>query len=202
MIDRRWIGIGPGSTHQILCIFPRSLIWTSEHAKDGGDLSRFMEVKNGKVHPSFPDQHSSVLRVPARASASANPHQTPTPHFGGDRLVRHHRRSGRLGRDRAVRHHRRDWLARFVDLSHGIPSHDTFGRVFAALDPVAFQKCLLAWVQRLHEVTRGQVIAIDGKVAREAMARAGDQGPLTLVSALGDGEPRLLGPGGRRHRFQ
>lgn len=78
---------------------------------------------------------------------------------------------------------RRDWLARFVDLSKGIPSHDTFGRVFAALDPIAFQKCLLAWVQRLHELTKGQVIAIDGKVAREAMARSGDQGPMTLVSA-------------------
>lgn len=78
---------------------------------------------------------------------------------------------------------RSDWLKRFLDLSNGIPSHDTFGRVFAALDPMAFQKCLLAWVQRLHEVTQGQVIAIDGKVAREAMARAGEQGPLTLVSA-------------------
>src|SRR4051794_630378 len=78
---------------------------------------------------------------------------------------------------------RRTWLAQFLDLSEGIPSHDTFGRVFAALDPVAFQRCLLAWVQRLHEVTRGQVIAIGGKVAREAMARAGQQGPLTLVSA-------------------
>src|ERR1700679_3687534 len=78
---------------------------------------------------------------------------------------------------------RREWLARLVNLSKGIPSHDTFGRVFAALDPLAFQKCLLTWVQRLHEVTKGQVIAIDGKVAREAMARAGDQGPLTLVSA-------------------
>ena len=78
---------------------------------------------------------------------------------------------------------RRQWLSDFLDLSAGIPSHDTFGRVFAALDPVAFQKCLLTWVQRLHEVSQGQVIAIDGKVAREAMARAGDQGPLTLVSA-------------------
>jgi predicted transposase YbfD/YdcC len=78
---------------------------------------------------------------------------------------------------------RHEWLARLVDLSAGIPSHDTFGRVFAALNPVAFQKCLLSWVQRLHEVTQGQVIAIDGKVAREAMARAGDQGPMTLVSA-------------------
>src|ERR1700726_192563 len=78
---------------------------------------------------------------------------------------------------------RREWLSKFLDMSQGIPSHDTFGRVFAALDPVSFQKCLLAWVQRLHELTEGQVIAIDGKVAREAMARAGDQGPMTLVSA-------------------
>src|SRR5271165_5559831 len=61
-----------------------------------------------------------------------------------------------FGRDR------RDWLSRFLDLSNGIASHDTFGRVFAALEPVAFQKCLLAWVQHLHELTQGQVIAIDG----------------------------------------
>jgi predicted transposase YbfD/YdcC len=90
-------------------------------------------------------------------------------------------------------HDRREWLARLVNLSKGIPSHDTFGRVFAALDPVAFQKCLLMWVQRLHEVTKGQVIAIDGKVAREAMARAGDQGPMTLVSAWASANHVFLG---------
>jgi predicted transposase YbfD/YdcC len=88
---------------------------------------------------------------------------------------------------------RRAWLKRLVPLPAGIPSHDTFARVFAALDPVAFQKCLLAWVQRLHEVTKGQVIAIDGKVAREAMARAGDQGPLTLVSAWATANHVFLG---------
>ena len=88
---------------------------------------------------------------------------------------------------------RHDWLARLVDLSAGIPSHDTFGRVFAALDPLKFQKCLLNWVQRLHEVTKGQVIAIDGKVAREAMARAGDQGPMTLVSAWASANHVFLG---------
>jgi predicted transposase YbfD/YdcC len=88
---------------------------------------------------------------------------------------------------------RHEWLSRFLDLSNGIPSHDTFGRVFAALDPVAFQKCLLAWVQRLHELTQGQVIAIDGKVAREAMARAGDQGPMTLVSAWATANHICLG---------
>jgi predicted transposase YbfD/YdcC len=92
-----------------------------------------------------------------------------------------------FGRDR------RDWLSRFLDLSNGIPSHDTFGRVFAALEPVAFQKCLLAWVQHLHELTQGQVIAIDGKVAREAMARAGDQGPMTLVSAWATANHICLG---------
>jgi predicted transposase YbfD/YdcC len=88
---------------------------------------------------------------------------------------------------------RRAWLGRFLDLSEGIPSHDTFGRVFAALDPVAFQKCLLAWVQRLHAVTQGQIIAIDGKVAREAMARSGKQGPMTLVSAWATANHVCLG---------
>jgi DDE_Tnp_1-associated len=42
---------------------------------------------------------------------------------------------------------RRSWFARLLDLRTGIPSHDTFGRVFAALNPVSFQKCLLAWVR-------------------------------------------------------
>jgi predicted transposase YbfD/YdcC len=88
---------------------------------------------------------------------------------------------------------RHDWLSRFLDLSEGVPSHDTFGRVFAALDPVAFQKCLLAWVQRLHEVTQGQIIAIDGKVVREAMARSGKQGPMTLVSAWATANHVCLG---------
>lgn len=88
---------------------------------------------------------------------------------------------------------RRAWLSRLLDLSAGIPSHDTLGRVFAALDPIAFQKCLLAWVQRLHEVTAGQIIAIDGKVAREAMARSGQQGPMTLVSAWASANRVFLG---------
>ena len=57
---------------------------------------------------------------------------------------------------------RKEWLARFLDLSMGLPSHDTLGRVFAALDPIAFQKCLVTWIGGLHRTTKGQVIAIDG----------------------------------------
>jgi predicted transposase YbfD/YdcC len=88
---------------------------------------------------------------------------------------------------------RRDWFAKFLDLRRGIPSHDTFARVFAALDPIAFQKCLLAWIAALHEVTAGQIIAIDGKAAREAMARAADKGPLCLVSAWATANHVVLG---------
>ena len=88
---------------------------------------------------------------------------------------------------------RRDWLAKYLDLQHGIPSHDTFGRVLAALDPVAFQRCLLDWVSALHEVSRGEIIAIDGKAAREAMARARAIGPLCLVSAWATVNHLVLG---------
>lgn len=88
---------------------------------------------------------------------------------------------------------RRSWFARLLDLRAGIPSHDTFGRVFAALNPLAFQKCLLAWVTALHEVTQGQIIAIDGKAAREAMARSSDKGPLCLVSAWATANHVVLG---------
>src|ERR1700728_103546 len=48
---------------------------------------------------------------------------------------------------------RRDWFARFLDLSSGVPSHDTFSRVFRVLDPLAFQRCLVKWVTALHELT-------------------------------------------------
>ena len=53
------------------------------------------------------------------------------------------------------------WLGQFLDLTNGIPSHDTFGRVFARLDPEQFRKSFLNWVQADFEVTNGQVIAID-----------------------------------------
>jgi predicted transposase YbfD/YdcC len=88
---------------------------------------------------------------------------------------------------------RRDWFAKFVDLSNGIPSHDTFERVLANLNPVAFQRCLLAWIAAFHEATAGKIIAIDGKAAREAMNRSKDKGPLCLVTAWASANHMLLG---------
>src|SRR5271170_118404 len=58
---------------------------------------------------------------------------------------------------------KRDWLAKILDLSSGIPSHDRFNAIFATLNPAEFEKCLLSWITALHEITSGQIIAIDGK---------------------------------------
>src|SRR6266571_8178682 len=54
-----------------------------------------------------------------------------------------------------------DWLKTFLKLPHGIPSHDTFGRLFAMLNPVAFERCFMAWVQGLCDGLAGEVVAID-----------------------------------------
>ena len=60
---------------------------------------------------------------------------------------------------------RRSWFARYLDLTNGIPSEDTFGRVLARLDPGAFEKCLLSWIQAVQELTENRIVAIDGKTA-------------------------------------
>jgi hypothetical protein len=52
---------------------------------------------------------------------------------------------------------KREWLEQFLDLPHGIPSHDTFGRVFAHLDPKLFHECFLSWTQSVSELTQGTV---------------------------------------------
>lgn len=52
-----------------------------------------------------------------------------------------------------------DWLRKYLELPGGIPSHDTFRRVFSIMDPDAFLACFVAWSQSLHEATKGEVIA-------------------------------------------
>ena len=78
---------------------------------------------------------------------------------------------------------KRKWFREFLTLRHGIPSHDTFGRVFAALDPDAFKAAFLAWVQTVAELLPGDVIAIDGKTLRRTFDTAGEKAAIHMVSA-------------------
>lgn len=76
-----------------------------------------------------------------------------------------------------------DWFATFLDLPHGIPSHDTFGRVFAQVDAQQFEACFADWMQAVADVLPPQVIALDGKTVRRSHDRAAGKGALHLVSA-------------------
>jgi predicted transposase YbfD/YdcC len=78
---------------------------------------------------------------------------------------------------------KRDWLSKFLDLSNGIPSHDRFNAVFAALKPAEFEKCLVSWITALHELTEGQVVAIDGKTLRHSFDKATGKSAIHMVSA-------------------
>jgi len=75
------------------------------------------------------------------------------------------------------------WLKSFLDLPHGIPSHDTFNRVFAALDPQQFQACFVSWMKAVAQVLPAQVIAIDGKTVRGSHDRANGKAAIHMVSA-------------------
>lgn len=78
---------------------------------------------------------------------------------------------------------KRKWLATFLDLSAGIPSHDRFNAILAAIKPAEFEKCLLQWITALHEITDGQVIAIDGKTLRRSYDKASSKSAIHMVSA-------------------
>jgi len=85
------------------------------------------------------------------------------------------------------------WLRSFLELPNGIPSHDTFNRVFALLNPTAFQEGFLNWVRAIAQNTLGRLVAIDGKTARHSFDKAAGKGALHLVSAWASENRLLLG---------
>ena len=76
-----------------------------------------------------------------------------------------------------------DWFTKLLDLKHGIPSHDTLGKVFAAIDSEQFGQCFTNWVSDLSSLTKGEVIAIDGKRVRRSHDRNSNKAAIHMVSA-------------------
>ena len=86
-----------------------------------------------------------------------------------------------------------EWFKRFLALPHGIPSHDTFGDVFARLDPEQFQESFVRWVREISELTAGQVIAIDGKTLRRSHDGLLGKAAIAMVSAWASRDHLVLG---------
>ncbi len=89
-------------------------------------------------------------------------------------------------------HAKEDFLRGFMELPNGIPSHDTFNRVFSAIDNQQFEDCFIQWVSSLAGIVKGQVVAIDGKTIRGAKSH-GKKSPIHLVSAWASENNMVLG---------
>lgn len=85
------------------------------------------------------------------------------------------------------------WLKTFLKLPKGIPSHDTFGRVFAQIQPEEFQKRFIEWVRAIEQLTAGQVIAIDGKQLRRSHDQEAGKVAIYMVNAWATQNQLILG---------
>ncbi len=92
-----------------------------------------------------------------------------------------------FGRDREP------WFRTFLDLPHGIPSHDTFNRIFRRLDPQQWQACFLSWIQAVNQVTEGQIVPIDGKTLRRSHDKTLGKKAIHMVSAWASENRVVLG---------
>jgi predicted transposase YbfD/YdcC len=88
---------------------------------------------------------------------------------------------------------KQEWFRRFLALANGIPSPDTFARVFARLRPAVFQRCFLQWIQSVTQLTEGQIVSIDGKTLRRSHHRAAGKAAIHMVSAWASANRLVLG---------
>lgn len=88
---------------------------------------------------------------------------------------------------------RRDWLKRFLELPNGIPSHNTFNRLFAKINPTKFQECFLSWMAETTQLSNGDVIAVDGKTLRGSFDKIDAKAAIHMVSAFAAANGVVLG---------
>ena len=85
------------------------------------------------------------------------------------------------------------WLRTILELPNGIPSHDTFWRVFSALDAEQFQDCFLEWMAAINDATNGEIIALDGKQLRRSHDKSNGKAAIHMVSAWATSNRLVLG---------
>ena len=90
-------------------------------------------------------------------------------------------------------HAKFDWFKKFLELPHGIPSADTFERVFSRLNPDEFRKSFLSWIAAINQLTKGEVIAIDGKTLRRSYDNNNGKSAIHMVSAWASANGIVLG---------
>jgi predicted transposase YbfD/YdcC len=88
---------------------------------------------------------------------------------------------------------RKNWLETFLELPNGIPSHDTFARVFSQISPEEFNKSFLSWIKGIQQITVGEIIAFDGKQSRNSGDEKNGQGAINTVSAWAASNRLVLG---------
>ena len=78
---------------------------------------------------------------------------------------------------------KKEWFAKFIDMTTGVPSHDRFNAILNAIKPDEFEPMLLQWITQLHKITKGQVVAIDGKTLRRSYDHSTGKAAIHMVSA-------------------
>jgi hypothetical protein len=86
-----------------------------------------------------------------------------------------------------------DFLKTFLKLPNGIPSHDTFGDIFAKIDPLQFEECFLAWTLGVCQLSPGEVVSIDGKQLRGSYDKYNKKAAIHMVSAWANQNRLVLG---------
>lgn len=135
-------------------------------------LDHFAEVKDPRVGYLVDHKLIDILAIGLCAVIAGADNWTEVEQFGQDK---------------------KSWLGQFLELPCGIPSHDTFGRVFSKIEPEQFQSSFLNWVRSVYQVTDGQVVPIDGKKLRRSHDRSNDQQAIWMVSAWASENGLVLG---------
>ena len=184
-------------------ILRRRLIWSRVEPYDSPGIHPFTEENDGH---SFPASSTTASRpvdpqvlCQAQGPSACPPTLAPFAGHPCHRPVRGHRRRPGLATDRDLRRKRRDWLDGFLELPNGIPSHDTFERVFDRLKPQAFQACFREWVQAVSEALQIKHVAIDGKTLRGSGRRSSGR---STWSAPGPRARPVAGAGRRGREIQ